>query len=165
MFDRLAAEVRIRGYSIRTEQTYLSWIARFVLFSGFNNREEIQPEKIAPYLEHLAVKRNVSISTQKLALNALVFMFRHALNIPVDDHIDFARAKKPRRLPVVLSRSEVSQLLAGIENELHLTMASLLYGAGLRLIECVRLRVCDVDFDYKQIVVRNGKGNKDRLVP
>jgi len=165
LYERLLAEIRIRGYSIRTEQTYISWIARFLLFSGFHTRDEIQPEKIAPYLEHLAVKRNVSINTQKLALNALVFMFRHILNIPLDDHIDFVRAKKPRRLPVVLSRSEINQLLSGIDNGLHHTMASLLYGAGLRLIECVRLRVCDVDFEYRQIVVRNGKGNKDRVVP
>jgi len=165
LYQRLLAEIRIRGYSIRTEQTYISWIARFLLFSDFHTRDEIQPEKIAPYLEHLAVKRNVSINTQKLALNALVFMFRHILNIPLDDHIDFVRAKKPRRLPVVLSRSEINQLLSGIDNGLHHTMASLLYGAGLRLIECVRLRVCDVDFEYRQIVVRNGKGNKDRVVP
>ena len=165
LHERVVAEVRLRGYSIRTEQTYLMWIARLVLFTGFQSIDEIQPDKIAPFLEHLAIKRNVSINTQKVALNAAVFMFRHVLKMQTDNQIDFARAKKPRRLPVVLSRGEISQLLAGIENELHLTMASLLYGAGLRLIECVRLRVCDVDFDYKQIVVRNGKGNKDRVVP
>ena len=165
LFERLIAEIRIRGYSIRTEQAYVAWTARFLLFSGFQSRQQIHPEKIAPYLEYLAIKRNVSVSTQKLALNALVFMFRHVLKIPVEDHIDFARAKKPRRLPVVLSRNEISRLLSGITNELHHTMASLLYGAGLRLIECVRLRVCDVDFEYRQIIVRNGKGNKDRVVP
>jgi len=155
----------MRDYSIRTEQTYISWITRFVAFSGFQSVAEIQPDKVAPYLEHLAVKRNVSANTQKLALNALVFMFRHALNISIDDQIDFTRAKKPRRLPVVLSRNEINQLLSGIDNALHHTMASLLYGAGLRLIECVRLRVSDIDFEYRQIVVRNGKGNKDRVVP
>ena len=165
LHERVVAEIRVRGYSIRTEQTYLNWIARFVLFTGFQSIDEILPDKIAPFLEYLAIKRNVSVNTQKVALNAAVFMFRHALKMQIDDQIDFARAKKPRRLPVVLSRCEVSQLLAGIENELHLTMASLLYGAGLRLIECVRLRVYDVDFDYKQITVRNGKGNKDRVVP
>jgi integron integrase len=138
---------------------------RFVLFSGFETMDDIQPDRIAAYLEHLAVKRNVAPSTQKQALNALVFMFRHVLKIPLEDHIDFARAKKPRRLPVVLSHGEIKCLLGGIDNELYHTMASLLYGAGLRLIECVRLRVCDVDFDYKQIMVRNGKGNKDRVVP
>ena len=135
---------------------YRVWIARFVLFTGFQSIDEILPDRIAPFLEYLAIKRNVSVNTQKVALNAAVFMFRHALKMQIDDQIDFARAKKPRRLPVVLSMSEVRQLLAGIENELHVTMASLLYGAGLRLIECVRLRVRDVDFDYKQIVVRNG---------
>ena len=165
LFERLVAVIRLRGYSIRTEQTYISWIARFLLFSGFHSKDEIRPEKIAPYMEHLAVARNVSVNTQKLALNALVFMFRHVLNLPVENHLDFARAKKPRRLPVVLSRSEINRLLSGITNQLHHTMASLLYGAGLRLIECVRLRVCDVDFEYRQIIVRNGKGNKDRVVP
>lgn len=165
LLERLVAEIRIRGYSIRTEQTYVSWAARFLLFSSFQSQDEILPEKIAPYLEYLAIKRNVSVSTQKLALNALVFMFRHVLNIPVEDHIDFARAKKPRRLPVVLSRNEINRLLSGIKNELHYMMACLLYGAGLRLIECVRLRVCDIDFEYRQIIVRNGKGNKDRVVP
>jgi integron integrase len=165
LHERVIAEVRLRGYSIRTEQTYLMWIARFVMHSGFHNKNEILPDKLAPFLEYLAIKRNVSINTQKVALNAAVFMFRHVLKMQVEDQIDFTRAKKPHRLPVVLSRSEVSLLLAGIENDLHLTMASLLYGAGLRLIECVRLRVSDVDFDYRQIVVRNGKGNKDRVVP
>ena len=165
LHERVVAEVRIRGYSIRTEQTYLMWIARFVLFTGFQSVDEIGTDKIAPFLEDLAVKRNVSVNTQKVALNALVFMFRHALKMQIDGQIDFARAKKGRRLPVVLSRGEIEQLLAGIENELHLTMASLLYGAWLRLIECVRLRVSDVDFEYKQIMVRNGKGNKDRVVP
>ena len=165
LFERLVAEIRIRDYSIRTEQTYRSWVSRFMLFSGFKTVDEIQPQKIAPYLEHLAVERNVSASTQKLALDALVFLFRHVLNIPVEDHIDFARGKKPRRLPVVLTRSEINRLLSGIENELDHIMAGLLYGAGLRLIECVRLRVCDVDFEYRQILVRNGKGNKDRVVP
>ena len=165
LHERVVAEIRVRGYSIRTEQTYLNWIARFVLFTGFLSIDEILPDKIAPFLEYLAIKRNVSVNTQKVALNATVFMFRHVLKMQIDDQIDFSRAKKPRRLPVVLSRSEVSRLLAGIENELHLTMASLLYGAGLRLIECVRLRVCDIDFDYQQILVRNGKGKKDRVVP
>ena len=165
LHERVVAEVRLRGYSIRIEQTYLMWIARFVTHSGFQNRDEILPDRIAPFLEYLAIERNVAVNTQKVALNATVFLFRHALKMQINHHIDFARAKKPRRLPVVLSRSEVNHLLSGIENDLHLTMASLLYGAGLRLIECVRLRVCDIDFDYKQIIVRNGKGNKDRVVP
>ena len=165
LFERMVAEIRVRHYSIRTEQSYIPWVARFIAFSGFETVDEIQPDKIAPYLEHLAVKRNVAPGTQKQALNALVFMFRHILDRPLEGHIEFARAKKPRRLPVVLSRNEIDQLLSGINNPLHNTMACLLYGAGLRLIECVRLRLCDVDFEYKQILVRNGKGNKDRVVP
>ena len=165
LFERIIVEIRVRNYSIRTEQAYVQWVARFLLFSKFKSTDEIQPERIASYLEHLVVKRNVAVSTQKQALNALVFLFRQVLKISVDNCIDFARAKKPRRVPVVLSRIEMSKLLNGITNELHHTMASLLYGAGLRLIECIRLRVCDVDFEYQQIIVRNGKGNKDRVVP
>lgn len=165
LFERLVAEIRLRDYSIRTEQAYAEWIARFLLFSKCRAMDKILPDLIAPYLEYLAVKRNVAANTQKQALNALVFLFRHVLKIPVDDCIDFSRAKKPRRLPVVLSRNEIGHLLSGINNELHHIMASLLYGAGLRLIECIRLRVSDVDFEYQQITVRNGKGNKDRVVP
>ena len=113
LFTRIIAEIRIRDYSIRTEQTYQLWIARFLLFSAFTTIGEIQPDRISPFLEHLAVKRNVSTSTQKLALNALVFLFRHVLHIPVEDNIDFTRATKPRRMPVVLTKSEITRLLAG----------------------------------------------------
>ena len=165
LFERMAVEIRTRQYSIRTEHSYLPWVARYLRFCAAKTPNEIEPDRIASFLEYLAVKRNVSASTQKQALNALVFMFRHVLNKPVDDHLDFHRARKPKRLPVVLSRNEVKRLLTGITNRQYHMMACLLYGAGLRLMECVRLRVCDVDFDYGQMIVRSGKGNRDRVVP
>jgi len=98
-------------------------------------------------------------------LNALVFFYRHILNVPYEDIGDFVRAQKPKRLPVVLSRNEVNKLFDAINNELYKLMAGLLYGCGLRLMECIRLRIFDIDFDYQQIIVRNAKGNKDRVVP
>jgi len=107
----------------------------------------------------------VAPNTQRIALNSLVFFYRHILKMDVDGKLDYRRSKKQQRLPVVLSRNEIDHLLDGISNELYRLMASLLYGSGLRLMECIRLRICDLDFDYKQIVVRNGKGNKDRVVP
>lgn len=165
LYQRLIAEIRVRQYSIRTEQSYGAWVSRFIRFNRFSSEEEIRVEKISPYLEYLAVKRNVAASTQNQALNALIFFFRHVLRMPVDDQIEFERSKKPKRLPVVLSKDEVNRLLNDISNELHHVMASLLYGSGLRLMECIRLRVCDVDFAYGQIMVRDGKGKKDRVVP
>lgn len=165
LFERFVAEVRVRQCSIRTEQTYIEWIARFILFSRFEDTTEIQPERVGAFLEYLAVKRDVSVGTQKVALNSLIFLFRNVLRIEVTDLGEFAKATKPRRLPIVLSRSEMSRLLKAIDHDLNRLMASLLYGAGLRLMECLRLRVCDIDFDYQTIMVRDGKGKKDRVVP
>ena len=165
LFDRLATEIRTRQYSVRTEQAYSDWAVRFLVFSSAQSEQDITVDKISSFLEYLVVKRNVAANTQSQALNALVFVFKHVLKIPLDENIDFPRAKKPKRLPVVLSRGEVGDLLNGISHDLHRLMASLMYGAGLRLMECVRLRVFDIDFDYGQVVVRAGKGNKDRVVP
>jgi len=165
LIDRVVAEIRLRQYSIRTEQSYIDWVVRFLLFSKCKTEADLSVGQISAYLEHLAIKRNVAASTQSQALNALVFLFKQILNIPVEEKIDFKRAKKPKRLPVVLSRNEVTRILSGIKNDLHRLMASMMYGTGMRLMECVRLRVCDVDFDYGQIMIRSGKGNKDRVVP
>ncbi|VAW66494.1 Integron integrase IntIPac [hydrothermal vent metagenome] len=164
-FDRLVIEIRIRQYSIRTENAYAGWVARFLLFHKFNKDQNILPKHIVMFLEYLVVKRNVAANTQNLALNALVFFYRHVLEVSVDDLGGFKRSKKPKRLPVVLSKSEIKILLEGINNKTYRMMAGLLYGAGLRLMECIRLRVCDIDFDYKIIFVRDGKGKKDRVVP
>jgi len=165
LFERLITEIRTRQYSIRTEQVYVSWIVRFFVFNNDIDPNKLDAIYIKKYLEHLAVNRRVSASTQNQALNALVFFYRHILNVLFEGIGDFVRAKKPKRLPVVLSRNEVNKLFDAINNELYKLMAGLLYGCGLRLMECIRLRVFDIDFDYQQIIVRNAKGNKDRVVP
>ncbi len=163
-FDRLAAAIRTRNYSIRTERAYSAWLARFVVFSGTRDPAALDSEAIAKFLEHLAVNRNVAASTQNQALNALVFFYRYVVEREVGDLEGFARAKRPKRLPVVLSQSEIVSLLTRLDERPRL-MASLLYGTGMRVMECLRLRVQDVDFDYNQILIRNGKGMKDRVVP
>ncbi len=157
LHSRFVAVIRSLQYSIRTEKTYLFWIARFVLHGGFSVVEDMQVDKIVPYLEHLAVDRNVAPNTQRIALNSLVFFYRHILKQELEGKQDYKRAKKQQRLPVVLSRDEINRLLDGITTDPYKIMASLLYGSGLRLMECIRLRICDLDFDYKQIVVRNGR--------
>ena len=165
LFQRYVAEIRMREYSIRTEQSYVAWIARFLKFTGASSQHELSPGSIVPYLEYLVVKRNVSQSTQKQALNALAFLFSKVLKIEIGELGDFTRSTRPKYLPVVLSRTETRRLLGEIQHNTHKLMANLLYGAGLRLMECVRLRICDVDFDYQTIVIRNAKGRKDRVVP
>ncbi len=164
VLERMATEIRRRKYSIRTEQAYESWVCRFILFCGDQDPATVSADRIRAFLEDLAVRGQVSASTQSQALNALVFLYKQVLGRSLDELGDFARAKRPKRLPVVLERSEVARLLTGIEGTQHL-MAALLYGTGMRLMECVRLRVLDVDFQYHQIVVRDGKGQKDRVVP
>lgn len=161
LLDALRQEVRTRGYSIKTEQAYSHWVHRFLSQSG---NEHPSGTEVGAFLADLALSKNVSASTQNLALNALVFFFDAVLKQPLGEIGEFARAKRPRRIPTVLSRSEMSQLLAQLSGTQHL-MASLLYGSGMRLMECVRLRVQDIDFAYHQILVRNGKGSKDRVVP
>jgi integron integrase len=161
---RFVALVRMRDLAVRTEQAYEQWIARFLLHHQWEDPKSLGPDAISAFLEHLAVRRKVAAATQKAALNALVFLYRDVLQIDIEGAIPFARARAKRRLPVVLSRREVSALLNAIPGQSGL-MASLMYGTGMRLMECVRLRVQDVDFDYRQIVVRHGKGGKDRVVP
>ncbi len=163
--QRLIAEIRIRYYSIRTEQAYQLWIARFIRFSQFNDLLDINADNITQYLEYLVIKRGVASSTQTQALSALVFFYRHVLGHESLELGKFAFSKKPRRLPVVLSRDEVKRLLAVMNHATALLMANLLYGCGMRLMECVRLRIQDIDFDYHQILIRNAKGGKDRVVP
>lgn len=160
----MIAEIRRRAYSIRTEQAYEQWVCRFIAFFDHRDPHELGAAEVKSFLEHLAVQGNVAASTQNQALNALVFLYRQVLDQPLGMLDSFVRAKRPRRLPVVLTRGEVRALLAQIEGTQWL-MASLLYGTGMRLMECVRLRTQDIDFEYRQIVVRNAKGAKDRVVP
>jgi integron integrase len=162
--DALMAEIRRRGYSIRTERAYESWVTRYLVFIGNADPCGLGHAEVRAFLQHLAVERQVAASTQNQALNALVFFYQNILRQPLSDLDEFVRAKRPQRLPVVLTRSEVGKLLAHTHGT-HGLMASLLYGTGMRLMDCVRLRVKDIDFAYNQIVVRDGKGQKDRVVP
>jgi integron integrase len=163
--ERMRAEVRVRQYSIRTEQSYLGWLERFVQFHGMRDPAEMDGAAMKAFLEHLVVNRRVSASTQNQALNALVFFYKHVLKNEAIELGEFAQSKKPRRLPVVLTRDEVQRLFTALDSPMARLMAGLLYGCGLRLMECVRLRILDVDFGYQRILIRNAKGGKDRIVP
>lgn len=162
LLDQVREKLRVKHYSIRTEQAYVDWIRRFILFHGKRHPATLSAPEVERFLSHLAVERRVAASTQNQALSALLFLYKEVLgrDLPWLDNVK--RAKRPARLPVVLTIAEVSHLLAHLEGRPWL-MASLLYGAGLRLMECVRLRVKDVDFVYRQIIVRDGKGHKDRV--
>ena len=145
----LITEIRLRHYSIRTEQAYLLWLARFVLFHKRRDPGDLGSEAIVAFLEYLVITRRVSASTQSQALNALVFFYCQVLKREDIELGPFAHSKKPRHVPVVLARGEVARLLEKISNPTALLMAKLLYGCGLRLMECVRLRVMDIDFGYQ----------------
>ncbi len=162
--ERLITEIRTRGYSIRTEESYHRWVVRFLSRQGHDHLEDITAKDVRLFLEYLVIEKNVAASTQNQALNALVFLFDTVLERPLGELGEFARAKRPKRMPTVLTADEVRLLLSQLSGTHHL-MVSLLYGSGLRLMECVRIRIQDVDFGYRQILVRNGKGNKDRVVP
>jgi integron integrase len=161
----LIREIRLRQYSIRTEQAYLHWLARYVRFHKQRDPAELDGSAVAAFLEHLVMVRKVSAGTQSQALNALVFFYRQVLQREQLELGPFAHSKKPRYVPMVLSREEVARLFAQINHPTALMMAKLLYGCGLRLMECVRLRILDIDFDYQYIIIRQGKGGKDRRVP
>jgi integron integrase len=163
LFARFSTVMRTRGLSIRTEKTYLGWCCRFLSRFGGAAPENLGVAEVGSFLEELAVERNVSASTQNQALNALVFLYDKVLERPLGD-LGFRRARGPRRLPVVLSQGEVKRLLAELRGTQWL-IGSLLYGTGMRLMESLRLRVQDLDFDRALITVRRGKGAKDRIVP
>ena len=164
-FNKLISEIRIKNYSIKTEQLYERWIARFIAFHEMRSPEELRESEVVSFLEYLVIRQRVSGSTQGQALCAIVFFYKYAMDSALGDLGQFKYSKRPRRLPVVLSRSEVSSVLAAINNKTYQLMAHLLYGCGMRLLECHRLRVFDIDFAYNQIFIRNGKGNKDRVAP
>jgi site-specific recombinase XerD len=154
--------IRLKHMSYRTEQAYISWVRRFILFHHKRHPAEMGADDIRAFLTHLAVESHVAASTQNGALNALLFLYRHVLKQPFPDLGEFERAKRPRRLPIVFTQEEVRAVLAQLD-EVTSLMARLLYGAGLRLMECVRLRVKDLDFAYHQIIIRDGKGAQDRI--
>ena len=162
LIDRYRREMRVRHYSRRTEQTYTRWVKRFIYFHGVRHPEEMAEPEINAFLTHLAVEEKVSASTQNQALSALLFLYRHVIGIGVGDLGDVIRARKPKHLPVVLSREEVKAVLSNLFGDKWL-MVSLIYGTGIRLMECLNLRVQDIDFSRCELVIRSGKGNKDRI--
>ena len=161
LLDQVRSAIRLRHYSIRTEEAYVNVIRRFILYHRKRHPTEMGVDEIRQYLSHLATDENVAASTQNVALAALLFLYREVLQLDLPLIEGVERAKRPQRIPVVLTVEEVKRVLVQMSGTHHL-MASLLYGAGLRLMECVRLRVKDLDFDYRQLIVRDGKGEKDR---
>lgn len=162
LMDQVRDTLRVHHYSLRTEQSYVQWIKRFILFHGKRHPREMGNNEVTAFLTHLAVDKNVSAATQNQALSAILFLYKQVLNIELDWIEDVVRAKRPKRLPVVLPRDTVLKLLDQLHGS-HKLLAYLIYGAGLRLMEAARLRVKDIDFHYGQIVVRGGKGDKDRV--
>ena len=164
LLDQLRARCRVKHYSLRTERAYFYWSRRFILANNKRHPRELGALEVEAFLSHLATHDNVAASTQNQALSALLFLYRQVLRIDLPWMESVVRAKRPQRIPVVLSREEVTRLLALLEGPTWL-MAALLYGTGMRLMECMRLRVKDLDFERNEICVRDGKGGKDRRVP
>jgi integron integrase len=155
--------IRVRHLSMRTEDAYVHWIKRFILYNAKRHPGEMGEREVAAFLSHLAVEGQVASSTQNQALNALVFLYRNVLERPLGECAGIVRAKRPQRVPVVLTPAEVSSILRELKG-VYWLIACLQYGSGLRLLESVRLRVKDLDFDHRAILVRDGKGGKDRVV-
>jgi len=162
LLDQVHAAIRARHYSRRTEKSYVRWILRFILFNGKRHPADMGEREITSFLSMLATRRKVSASTQNQALSAILFLYRVVLQQKFDWLDGIVKAKRPVRLPVVLAREEVKAILGQMRGTPWL-MASLMYGAGLRLLECARLRIKDVDFAMGEITVRDGKGRKDRV--
>ena len=162
LLDQVRDAIRTRHYSLRTEEAYVGWIRRFILFHNKRHPAEMGKAEIEQFLTALAVKRHVAASTQNQALAAMLFLYKDVLACDPGWLDDVVRAKRPKRLPVVLTRPEVEALLAALDGVAWI-MAMLLYGSGLRLMECLRLRVKDIDFMRNEILIREGKGNKDRV--
>jgi integron integrase len=161
LLDRVRAEVRRLHYSPRTEKAYVGWVKRFILFHGKRHPNEMGKEEITAFLSHLAVRDHVSDSTQNQALSAILFLYRRVLGTELSWVDGYERPKRAERLPVVLAPSEVRALLSHLGRPVGL-MAALMYGSGLRRLECCRLRVKDIDLERREIVVRDAKGRKDR---
>ncbi|MCR4298225.1 MAG: integron integrase [Gallionella sp.] len=162
LLDQVRGKIRLKHYSIRTEQAYVDWIKRFVLHFGKRHPRDLGAAEVEQFLTHLAVAGKVAASTQNQAKSALLFLYKEvlALELPWLDNVE--QAKAPKRLPVVLNREEVQAVLSRLSGT-HWLIASLLYGSGMRIMECLRLRVKDVDFKRREILIRDGKGFKDRV--
>src|SRR5574343_1273181 len=162
LMDAVRSAIRVRHYSIRTEQAYVHWIAAFIRFNAMRHPRDLGAREVSAYLSYLATERDVAASTQQQALSALLFLYKQVLGVDLPWLQDLVRPKKPARLPTVLNQAEVARLLDAVPPEQAL-LARLLYGTGIRLMECLRLRVKDVDFVRLEIVIREGKGAKDRV--
>jgi integron integrase len=162
LLDQVRGKIRVKHYSIRTEQAYTDWIKRFILHFGKRHPREMGAAEVEQFLTHLAVNRKVSASTQNQAKSALLFLYKEvlAVELPWLDNVE--QAKNPKRLPVVLNRDEIQAILSRLTGTQWL-IASLLYGTGMRIMECLRLRVQDIDFKRREILIRDGKGFKDRV--
>jgi len=162
LLDQVREVLRVKHYARRTEQSYTHWIKRFILFHQKRHPKDMSSEEVEAFLTHLAVNRQVSPGTQNLALSSILFLYKHVLKIELPWLKNVTRAKTKKRIPVVFTRDEIKALLAQFDGTYWL-LFSLMYGAGLRLSECIRLRVKDIDFHYKQLVIRDSKGGKDRV--
>jgi integrase len=162
LLDQVSTVARLKHLSTRTEKAYRHQIKRFIVFHKLRHPQNMREEEIRAYLSHLAIDRNVAASTQNVALAALLFLYRDVLKIDLNRIEDIERARLPTRLPVVFTRDEVKAILKQLSSVDHI-VASLMYGTGLRLMECLRLRIKDIDFSYNQIFIRSGKGEKDRV--
>ena len=161
LLDRVRDTLRTKHYSRRTEQTYVEWIRRFILFHGKRHPKDMRAAEIEAFITHLAVDRQVAVSTQNQALSAILFLYRHVLRLEVEVLPSLVRPGRPKRLPTVLTQAEAVRVISQMKGVTKI-MAKLLYGSGLRLMECARLRVKDIDFGNSQIIVRDGKGENDR---
>ena len=162
LLDQVRDAIRLRHYSYRTEQQYLSWIRRYILFHGKRHPAELSGIHVEDFLSHLAISRQVASATQAQALSALLFLYKHVLNLPLPWLDSMVRAKRPKRIPVVLSRAECRAVLSQLQGVPAL-VAKLLYGSGLRINEALRLRLKDIDLQRRTLTVRDGKGAKDRV--
>jgi integron integrase len=162
ILEQVSDAIRLKHYSFRTEQTYKEWIKRYILFHNKRHPGEMGAPEIQSFLSHLATEKNVAASTQNQALSAILFLYRHVLLKPIDIPADLIRAEKSRTLPTVLTHPEAMAVIRAMKGVPQL-MAKILYGSGLRLMECLRLRVKDIDFGNHQIIIRDGKGEDDRL--
>jgi integron integrase len=163
LLDQMRDQLRLKHYSYRTEEAYLDWAKRYILFHGKRHPADLGAPEIQAFLIHLVTQRQVSASTQNQALSAILFLYREVLHKDIEPVL-LSTAKRPERLPTVLTRDEVLHLIAHLSGTYQL-MARILYGSGLRLMECARLRVKDIDFEFQTITVRDGKGEKDRVTP
>ena len=164
LLDQVSDAIRVKHYSLRTEKTYKDWIKRYILFHNKQHPGNMGVDEIQSFITHLATQQTLSASSQNQALSAVMFLYRHVLQKEIDLPFDLIRAEKSKTLPVVLTHEEALNVIGKMTGVPQL-MAKILYGSGLRLMECLRLRVKDIDFGNHQIIVRDGKGEEDRFTP